>query len=139
VKTLESYDPFLFALAVWREARGESLQGKLGVAWCIRNRMTDRQMRWPATPGGVVLQRLQFSCFNADDANATKLPAAMDPAWLECCRVVDAVQEAGSEADPTHGANHYHSFPASRPELWPAWADPAKQTAIVGRFYFYKR
>jgi spore germination cell wall hydrolase CwlJ-like protein len=83
VTSSDSYDPFLFALAIWREARGESLQGKIGVAWCIRNRMTDQRKRWPATPGAVVLQPLQFSCFNAWDPNAVKLPAKVDdPAWL---------------------------------------------------------
>lgn len=135
--TTESYDPFLFALAIWREARGEPLAGKIGVAWAIRNRMTDAARRWPRTAGGVILQPAQFSSFNAGDPNAAKIPPANDAAWLECCRVVDAVTVSASENDPTQGANHYHSLPEQA--AWPNWAEPSKQTAIIGRFHFYKR
>lgn len=135
--TADSYDPFLFALAVWREARGESVLAKVAVAWVIRNRMTDAQKRWPATIGGVILQPRQFSSFNADDPNATKIPPANDTAWRDCCRVIDAVSVAAAENDPTHGANHYHSLPVT--VAWPSWADEAAQTAVVGTLHFYKR
>jgi spore germination cell wall hydrolase CwlJ-like protein len=109
----------------------------MGVAWVIRNRMQDPAKRWPTTPAGVILQPRQFSSFNSNDPNASKMPVSNDPAWQECCRVVDAVAESAPENDPTRGANFYHSLPTSIP--WPAWAEPIAQTAVIGAFRFYKR
>ena len=139
MKTADSYDPFLYALALWRESRGESLLAKVYVAWVIRNRMTDAQKRWPTRPGETVLQSHQFSSFSAGDPNAVKFPVSNDPSWIECCRVVDAVAAAAPENDPSKGSNFYHSYPEAQKNLWPSWAEASKQTAIVGSFHFYKR
>lgn len=128
------YDVVLWALAVWREARGESYAAKVAVAYCIQNRALDP--RWPNTPAEVVLQPYQFSSFNDGDPNATKFPAPKGAAWLDCCQAVHDVL-AGMVSDPTAGANHYHSLPKSKP--WPAWAEANRQTAVIGPFRFYKR
>ena len=63
---------FILALAVWREARGETPVGKLLVAQTIENRVQDR--RWPATYEDVITQPWQFSAFNKGDPNATLFP-----------------------------------------------------------------
>ena len=63
---------FVLALAVYREARGESVIGKILVAQTIENRVQDR--RWPDTYRDVVLQPWQFSAFNKNDPNALLFP-----------------------------------------------------------------
>lgn len=118
---------FLFALCMWREARGESLRGKQLVADVIRNRVTDK--RWPDTIQAVILQPKQFSAFNAGDPNAVKFPLAEDTDWLECLAVADAVMAAAS---PITTANSYHVE-----GLIPAWADASKIVAIEGAHVFY--
>ena len=131
----DTYDRLMLALAVWREARGEPLDGKRGVAWVILNRMADP--RWPDSAAEVVTQPWQFSCFNAGDPNATKYPTqkrSVDwAAWLECCVVVDGL---ASDLDPTSGANHYEAISDS--DKRPNWADPVKITRQVGRTRFYR-
>ena len=132
--TAESYDHVMLAVAIWREARGESRDAKRAVAHVILNRIQDP--RWPDSAVEVVTQPRQFSCFNAGDPNATKFPTpkrASDwAAWMECCSVVDELE---ADYDPTGGANHYHSLPAGAE---PDWAMPDKLTLTVGRLQFYK-
>jgi N-acetylmuramoyl-L-alanine amidase len=138
METRHAYDQVLWALAVWREARGEPYKTKLGVAYVIRNRMLDKAGRWPGTVVGVILQRQQFSAFNVDDPNAAKLPVPGDASWDDSCRAVDECMTSAA-ADPTGGANHYHALPASKSSTWPAWAEVSKQTAIFGSTRFYRR
>lgn len=119
---------FLLALCVWREARGESYKGKQLVAATILNRASDPKHRWPQTPGGVVLQPMQFSSFNANDANAVKFPSA-DAQWTECVAAVDSQLELVERITP---ANHYHVIGLS-----PAWRDDSKVVASEGHHVFY--
>lgn len=134
--TAERYDSILWALCVWREGRGESTQGKVAIAWTIRNRALDAKSRWPKSAGEVVLQPYQFSAFLPSDPNASKLPKPADKSWLECCKAVDLVMSRQVE-DPTGGANHYHALPPGDKQ-WPDWARPSKQTAHIGRHRFYR-
>ncbi len=124
----ELLNRFLFALCIWREARGESLTGKQMVADVIRNRVTDP--RWPNSYAEVVLQPKQFSCFNAGDPNVVKFPSVESPAWGDCLAVVDAVL-AGAPATTT--ANHYCTL-----NILPAWADATKMVGEEGNHRFYR-
>lgn len=125
--TAESYERVLLALTIWREARGEPREAKRGVAHVILNRVRSR--RFPRMLAGVILQPRQFSSYNGNDPNAVKFPKPDEPAWLECCAVAD---DPGD--DPTGGAVLYHSaMPAP-----PKWADPARLTAQIGAFRFYR-
>jgi N-acetylmuramoyl-L-alanine amidase len=125
--TNESYDRVLFAIAIWRESRGEPLEAKRAVAHVILNRV--KSPGWPDRVSEVILQPWQFSAFNRADPNSTKWPNATDPAWLECCAVVD---DPGT--DPTGGAVLYHSRIINMPK----WAVPEKRTAQIGAFTFYR-
>jgi N-acetylmuramoyl-L-alanine amidase len=127
VTTAQAYDRTLHALAVWRESRGESLEAKRAVAHVILNRV--RLPGFPDSISRVVLQPAQFSSFSKSDPNATKWPMPDDPAWLECCAVVD---DPGD--DPTGGAVLFHS-PMTR---LPKWALPEKRTVQIGAFTFYR-
>lgn len=122
-------DTMLLSLCVWREARGESKLGKRLVAWTIKNRSTDAKHRWPTNPRDVVLQKLQFSSFNANDPNVTQYPLHGDPTWGDC---VVAANEAMSGLPPLTTANHYHVI-----GLTPAWRDDSKVVATEGHHVFY--
>lgn len=128
---------FIEALAIYREARGESMPAKAAMLAVIRNRATDSQFRWPRTTVGVIIQPLQFSSFNANDPNATVWPVpGVSPgswqAWCDCCSVVTTPMTA----DPTDGATNYEALPDGAKK--PAWADPAKITVQIGKTRFYK-
>jgi spore germination cell wall hydrolase CwlJ-like protein len=119
---------FALALCTWREARGESLLGKLLVAQTIENRVTDP--RWPETYVGVITQRLQFSAFNRDDPNVTAYPREDDPAWADCVAVASFVLAAPS---PLTTANHYHATSVS-----PGWARADRIVAREDGHVFYR-
>lgn len=127
-------DDELWSLAVWREARGESDEAKLAVAYVIQNRANDKKHRWPSTIRGVILQPKQFSSFTPGDQNYEKYPLKGQKSWADSQAAVEKVK-AGAE-DPTKGANLYHSL--SIGSVWPRWAEPELLTAKIGPFRFYK-
>ena len=135
-----TYDQFLLALCLWREARGQSAACMAGIAAVIRNRAEDPKKRWPRTVSGVILEPRQFSSFNAGDPNAVKFPnnayggsGVYDwAAWLQACDVATVP----FTADPTQGATNYESLPPDAEK--PAWCDPAKLTTTIGPFRFYR-
>lgn len=119
---------FVLALAVWREARGESPLGKLLVAQTIENRVVDP--RWPETYIGVIVQPWQFSAFNRNDPNALKFPAENDPIWPECVAAAECVLNAPR---PFTTANHYHTTSVD-----PVWKDDNKVVTREGAHIFYR-
>src|SRR3990167_9300726 len=118
---------FILALAVWREARGESKAGQRLVAPAIENRVHDP--RWPDTYVGVITQHLQFSAFNMNDPNVVKYPSETDQAWPNCVEAADVVLNS---IKPLTDANHYHST-----GVWPTWARKDREEAREGRHVFY--
>lgn len=120
-------DRFMLSLCVWREARGETPQGRRLVAQTILNRVADK--RWPNTIPGVVLQPWQFSSFNKADPNATQFPSDVDASWPDCVAAADEVLAGPSIST----ANHYHVV-----GLDPAWRDVSKIVATCGHHVFYK-
>lgn len=118
---------FALALCVWREARGETMLGKLLVAQTVENRVNDP--RWPDTYVGVITQRLQFSAFNAGDPNALMFPSESDAAWPDC---VSAAQFVIASPGSVTTANHYHTTGVS-----PAWKNDARIVAREGAHVFY--
>ena len=136
-------DVQLLALCAWGEARGEPVQGQLGVMWVIRNRVHDRQGRYGRGYAGVILRPLQFSCMNADDPNLAKILLLAD-------RLEDATgkQEQpltqliylghgvlmGDLVDNTWSSNHYHSTGIPRP----SWTGTLQATCVLGGHAFYR-
>ena len=124
---------------IWGEARGEAIQGKLAVAWVVRNRVLDK--RWPDTYEDVILQPWQFSCFNPGDANHHSVLRSLLPSWgwsdldwRECRYAAMGVISSWVQ-DMTKGANHYHAV-ALDPA--PKWADSGKVTGTIGGHIFYR-
>lgn len=119
---------FALALCVWREARSESILGKVLVAQVIENRVTD--VRWPDTYIDVITQPLQFSAFNKNDPNVIKYPREGDREWLNCVAAADAVL---SSPESFTMANHYHTK-----NIMPSWAKIELVTNREGNHIFYK-
>jgi Cell Wall Hydrolase len=135
-----TYEQWLAALCLWREARGASVEALTAIWFVIVNRSQDAKLRWPRTIPGVILQFRQFSSFNAGDPNATKFPSPplpgnpASPDWSAFLKCQEAVTtQLGS--DLTNGATNYESEP---PNQLPDWADPAKLTVTIAPFRFYK-
>lgn len=138
-----TYDEWLSALCLWREARGSSMEALAAIYNVILNRSTDPAYRWPRQVPGVILQRLQFSSFNVNDPNSTKFPTPPpvgtnpSPDWIAFLNCIHTVLAHTSESlDSTHGANGYESLSPSDPK--PIWADPAKITLTLPPFRFYR-
>jgi spore germination cell wall hydrolase CwlJ-like protein len=124
---------YQLALCIWREARGESDEAKLGVAWTIHNRV--KLQGWMGkTYSDVVWKPYQFSSFNAGDPNSAKIPNPnSDKSYVAC---LDAADKAFSGAgdDPTNGATHYYDDSIAAPK----WTAGATLTVKLGKLNFYK-
>jgi len=137
VSLIDDYGNFLLALAVWREARGESRAAKQGVAWAIRNRFAGGAVMRGIED--VVLAPHQFTSFSAGDPNSTKFPRRSQAqdwlAWVECCDVAENPGE-----DPTSGSTFYESFPPSQLDAIRAtqpWFSVQKFSCQIGAIRFY--
>lgn len=141
-----TYEQFMIALCIWREARGESVEAKALVYDVIRNRsLSGGKNGWPATMLGVVLQREQFSSFDLGEPNSIAFPhpeAGGDwLAWHDCCAVVLA---PGTAAAPNRGVNFYHDVSIAPPfKMWLGKSATlqqlvALQVVKVGKLIFYK-
>lgn len=131
----ELSDLTLLELCVWREARGEGFEGKRGVAWTIRNRVTHPKW-WGHDWHSVILKPWQFSSFNLQDPNNTRWPADDDPSFADCCAAAVPVYNIG-DTDPTDGATHYYDTSIDFPKAWGPQGEWVN-TLNVGRLKFWK-
>jgi N-acetylmuramoyl-L-alanine amidase len=124
----------LMKLCVWREARGEGMLGKRGVAHVIQNRADDPSW-WGHDFRSVILKPWQFSSFNAADPNSSKWPAPGDSSLQDRANICEAVA-AGKDGDVTTGATSYYDISIQPPK----WAADGGNilTLAVGRLRFYK-
>lgn len=138
------YDHTMLALTIWREARSEPEDARLGVMHVILNRVAQSPKEgWPNTIHAVCVQPYQFSSFNKGDPNSIVWPLEKNKedweAWEEILAMIDAAEE-----DPTEGANFYHDDSISPP--YKAWLGDkateedllAKKTTDIGALQFYK-
>lgn len=148
MRTLDMYDNIIAAICVWRETRGEDLLVKILVAKVLVNRTRDKLDRWPKTLSSVVLQPYQFSSFNTNDPNSSKIPRQIDLSLVSCCTAVDAALDdsipfSDSKILPTISmdefsklstANHYHDDSIAPP----SWTKGMEFLGKVGRILFYR-
>ena len=124
-------DADLYALCVWAEARGESLEGQQAVAWVIRNRWS-HPCWWGHDLKSVILTPWQFSW------TQTSNPEHIDPAHLpDLSAFKKIVQDVtnGVIPDPTDGSVLYF---ADYMKPWPKWACKSKFTVQIGQHRFYQ-
>jgi spore germination cell wall hydrolase CwlJ-like protein len=105
---------------VWAEARGEPHAGRIAVGEVIRNRA--RKHNWSIAK--VVLEPLQFSCWNAHDPNRDHAATIddMDPVVVECANA----WLAAKDSDLTEGALNYFNPKISQPSWGPEMLHPIK-------------
>ncbi len=129
-------DVFLTALTVWREARGESREGQIAVAWSIRNRAARGDNRYPKTVLGVVTQKWAYSSLtDPKDPQLAKWPGVDDPGWMDILQMANDVWY-GEEVDPTDGATMYYSDTIPFPASWDP--DQLIATVKIGHHQFYR-
>lgn len=129
------------ARTLWGEARGELYGGRVAVGCVVRNRVEldlhgdDKPDWWGEGYVEVCLKPFQFSCWNADDPNRSKLLAVTegDAVFAEC--LVIARQVIGGDLpDVTLGATHYHRVGLDYPK---SWGKPRRPMIQIGRHLFY--
>jgi N-acetylmuramoyl-L-alanine amidase len=111
--TLANYPLVLAAIDLWREAQNQSYAAQAGVTWVIKNRVNAGH-----DLVHVITQKFQFSSMTAPgDVNLTKWAETLppDPAFPQCCSIIDGVFTFGTIADPTGGATFYFSLPVTEP------------------------
>ena len=126
------YDLFLLALCIWREARNQTLDAKLGVAYTVINRVNHPSW-WGTDIISVILKPFQFSSFNRNDPNAIKLPVMQDLSWVAS---LDAANDAinRTKPDPTNGATYYHDNSIEPP----SWVKEATFLCQIDSLLFYR-
>jgi N-acetylmuramoyl-L-alanine amidase len=130
-------DLTLLACLVWGEARGETAEGRLAVAWVVRNRrLHPSPSRFGATWQAVMLRPYRFSCFLASDPNSRKMLSptthGTPEVWRQCYLAAAAVY-FNLSPDPTGGADHYHTAGVA-----PVWSKGRQPTAVIGHHRFFK-
>jgi spore germination cell wall hydrolase CwlJ-like protein len=138
IKDVDENELLWMAKAMYFEAGGESLAGKLAIGLVIKNRINDG--RYPNTiyetitqskrnlNGNAILHKCQFNWYcdgKSDEPNYTSA------AWAKSLYAARAVLE-GRVIDFTDGATHFHN-----PKVFPNWGYP-KMAQIDGHT-FYKR
>lgn len=140
-------DVIYAAQTIFGEARGESWDGKIGVAWTILNRKEarrsyfGRQIRTIVQKHKIVggIPRYQFSCWNPRDVNYPKICRPLEyedrDVWLECYVAARLVLQ-GEVRDSTGGAMWY--FDDSLLDNPPSWSAGLEQSAKHGRLNFFR-
>lgn len=140
---LQLSDKEILSLAQWREARGESFEGKRAVAWTIKNRV-DHPCWWnqpiganPTLWHATILKPYQISSFNPGDPNAGKWPEEVDAAFIACSRIAMGILDGSDISDLTFGSTHYFDRSISFPKAWGKESD-WENTLSLGRLKFWK-
>jgi spore germination cell wall hydrolase CwlJ-like protein len=156
-KPQESQNLKYLALTIWGEARNQGEAGMRAVGHVIKNRAESE--RWGDNIKDVVLQRKQFSSWNANDPNKDAMqdmleidrmfrdhPEGFDEwetkfmkspqyqeykAYREAKKVAKGILN-GSDPDPTKGALFYHTT-----GVHPVWAKGQEPIAKFADHIFY--
>jgi hypothetical protein len=114
------------AVAIYHEARDQTLDGQLAVASVILNR-TEEPARWGATPCDVVAP-VQFSFLSAQGGYP---PIEDRQAWAIAVEMAREALERGPSA-LVGQADHYHT-----PAVDPDWDEDMDEVIQIGDHIFY--
>ena len=105
---------------VYGEARGESDEGKKGVAWTVINRSkkSGKSIKDEAT------KKSQFCCYSGE---------MKEKAAKESCQKIAQDAINGANSDPTGGATFFYSG-----KTVPSWAKGLEPCATIGGHKFFK-
>lgn len=131
-------DEQVLTLTIYGEARGEGLDGMLGVASVVLN----RTRRGNTTVKSECLKKKQFSCFNEGDPNRALLERFAEAfndyvhqvALLRACMWIARGAMSGILESNVGGATHYHTK-----SILPYWAKDARMKKIreLGNHVYY--
>ncbi len=132
-------EQMVLARAIFGEGRSLPDEGKIAIAWSIKNRVEDD--RWPDNYHDVILQKSQFSAFREADPNWKyvknpfyEINSKQLAAWEKCYKIAGLVI-SGEIKDPTNGTNHYFSDYIDYPD-WTKNKN-AKFIMKIGNTLFY--
>ena len=128
----------VLARTIWGEARNEGQAGMEAVACVVLNRVAVAKKHggywWGRDVASVCLKPFQFSCWNMNDPNRPRLIAVTEKnIYFATCLRIARRAVAGSLADATCGATHYHTV-----DILPRWAVGQMPCARIGHHIFYK-
>ena len=134
---MDSNDLFTMAKTLYGECRGEPFEGKIAVAWVIRNRYFAGKWFSGANIAETCLKPAQFSCWLPSDPNRAKLEVLTldDPWYLECVYVAAGVL-CGKLPSNVGTSTHYYA-PASVARK-PAWADGKEPNYRIDAHLFFE-
>ena len=123
------------ARTAWGEARGEGLQGMQAVCNVVMNRVNKNNW-FGKTPKEVCLKKSQFSCWNSNDPNYSKLKTVTESDKDFASAKQLATQAVnGRLLDITGGATHYLALKSL--SKVPSWTNDMKVVATIGNHTFY--
>lgn len=125
------------ARTLWGEARSQGETGMQAVCNVIQNRARNPGW-WGKDLRSVCLASEQFSCWNANDPQASRMRGPINDAAFALATTIAKKAVAETLVDLTRGADHY--FAETIPT--PAWAYGRSPTFVYGapgdRQFFYK-
>jgi cell wall hydrolase len=121
------------AATLWGEARGEPREGKVAVAWVIRNRAAQPGW-WGTSIAGVCTAKAQFTCWWDAQSERVRTVDESDARFADCLDIARSVI-GGEVIDPTRGADHYYADSMPSP---PKWALGRTPIAVIGHHRFFR-
>lgn len=118
---------------VYGEARGEPEEGHIAVVHVIRN----RALRRGTCAAAECRRPWQFSCWNADDPNCSRLKD-LPSDCQDYRRIAAVVAKAWDMPDTTGGAAHYYAPAGMAGGRAPSWAARATETMRIGGHIFFR-
>jgi spore germination cell wall hydrolase CwlJ-like protein len=130
-------DQLILARTIYGEAAGEPDQGKRAVAQVVMNRASSG--RYSKNVADVCLQPSQFSCWNANDPNRSKIIDLQpnDDETFYLCFTIAGDALAGDIKVLTPAVMHYFADYISKPS-WVLRSPDAFMEKKIGHHLFYR-
>lgn len=130
----DAADRVFLALMIWREARGEPLDGQLAVGFTVVERIRSGIKWWGTDVLSALFTKYQYSSLTAmRDPQLTTWPFSGDRRWQKCLSIADLIL-SGQAKNPAPGADSYYDI-SIKP---PSWATTDKHVVDIGRLRFFK-
>jgi Cell wall hydrolyses involved in spore germination len=124
----------ILARTIYGEARGESWEGKVAVAWTVMNRVA-RKSWYGRNVVEVCLKPFQYSCWLESDPNSALLKRVnLDDSNFRQCLAAALLVYDRVIPDTVNGATHYYALSMPTP---PKWASSMKSVAVLGGHKFF--
>jgi len=141
-------DQMILARLIFGEARNQSKEAMIGIAWAVKNRLLAKRKYFGFSYHEIIQKNdgryYQFSSFIPDDPNFKLL---IDPfsknndkttqSWFQAYDIAVTVI-SGSVTDPTGGATFFHSKDFSQEEFVSKIVPGAMYLQSIGDFLFYQ-